>query len=498
MNTTEQRSIVKVFKIVILSFFLLSMVININLTSACVQPPDTNMINPVVLPDGTGRFYVAWQNNEGKGPFTSLAGISIDGMILWQKQIDLSQPFKSNIASPTELVSDGEGNVFVVWGMGDNVWIQKYDSNGNSIWKNKIKVFSCKKLEKMAAISDSQDGAIIGAYGQLGEFRLQRVNKEGKPVWLPEISMSDNGGFNVTLDSSGDILLFYATVNRSFYLQKLDLAKSKIWDIPIHLNTQTSGSQTNISSGKITPIKSTGLLGCGSGSTVYPYRADPGEYATWLINDQSGGCIIGYSDTFGHSLPERSMNLYRVNINGNILWEKHIGAKSDDDHTMDFATSRVVSDNMGGLFVVSSPMPQIPKANNAIVIVRHIDYSGNELLGTGEGMIVAANVWNVDSYDVISDGSKLVIGWTSEVKGDYSPTKEYRVQEVDFQGKKLWGENGTLLFTTGFIPTMAPALYPDGSGGFVISLGRIGGRISMMWRIDSAGKVLWERRFPIE
>ena len=125
----------------------------------------------------------------------------------------------------------------MIWSLGDNIWIRKFDINGSSVWKNKVKVGSYSELYKLRAISNGKGGVITSYYDQRGDFWLQEINGDVKSLWPPEKRMSEIAGFDITIDSSDNILLFYVTFKRSFYLQKIDLSRSNNWDSSILINT---------------------------------------------------------------------------------------------------------------------------------------------------------------------------------------------------------------------------------------------------------------------
>ena len=94
----------------------------------------------------------------------------------------------------------------MIWSSGDNIWIKKFDINGSSIWKNKVKAGSCSELFKLKAINDNHGGVIKGCYGKKGDFWFQDFNGDGTPIWSPEKHMSDIAGFDITIDSA---IFFY-------------------------------------------------------------------------------------------------------------------------------------------------------------------------------------------------------------------------------------------------------------------------------------------------
>jgi hypothetical protein len=477
-----------ILKILLLPAVLLSITM-LTINTGCIdgRPPDHNVINPAVISDGSMGYILAYQNNQGKGPITYLKRIGADGNYLWETGIDSSQPYKPYSNSPTELVSDGTGNIFVIWGLGDDIWIKKYDINGNSVWNNKVKIGSCSRLYKLKAFGDNHGGVITGCYGQDGDFWFQVVNSEGKSMWSPEKRMSNIAGFDILTDSSGAILLFYVNFERSFYLQKVDLSATNLWDSPVLLSTHRPEASTPAS-------KST---------TVFSRRAAAGEYETWLISDKHEGYITGYGDTYGDTYEDRSLNVFKVNADGTILWTKRLIATVEDKNSQitDFATSKVVDDGMGGILIISRLM-RIPDTKDTSLIVRRIDSSGNETSITDNGLVAAENAWNVNQssrYEAIPDGSGgVIVIWVSTTRNENNVRTGaiLRGQKLDRDSRKIWGEAGVILSTTDIEGMNGlPSLISDGSSGFIVSLGASGSGLgSIIWRIGPDGNLVWEKR----
>jgi hypothetical protein len=487
------------YKKVIIDFIVVAFLIVISLNSSCRQyvPPAHNVINPVVISDESGRQVVAFQNNGGEGPITHLEKIGNDGKVLWQViQLDPSQPFKPYTSSPTELIRDGKDNIFVVWGLGNDIWIKKFDINGKSVWNNKIKIGNCSKLYQLKAIKDGQDGVIIGCYGEEGEFWSQKINSDGKSVWSPKYQMFNIAGFDLTTDSMNNVLLIYVTFERSIYIQKLDSSGSNIWGSPILLSTHNPSP------------KVLGPATASSSVTIYPGRAEPREYAVWLISHQSGGCTAGYSDTWGNTAIDRSLNFYKVNTEGNILWNKRLTPDSGDKNNLvpEYALSKVVGDNLGGIYILERIVQVHSSGNMDVSLVIHqIDSSGTEVINSNYGQVVTDKVWNVNldpRYEFISDSSSgVIIIWVSSTRNqDGRETGAIlRIQKLDRDGKKQWDESGIILSNDN-VQNMneTPFLILDGSGGFIVSLGNssvTGGVGSLVWRFGPDGKLIWKKMY---
>jgi|GEM_PF-6509397 len=460
------------------------------LSSGCHEwrygPPDHNVINPLVISVGSSGQVIASQENYGKGPVTQIDKIGPDGKTEWQIiHMDPSQPFKPYSVSPTQLVGDGKQNTFVVWGLGDDIWINKLDIKGGSVWKDKVKIGNCNRLYDLKAVSDGAGGAIVGYLGERGEFGLQRINMDGI-LLQSEKHMSDIAGFEITSNAVGDILLLHVNFSRSFYLQEIDLSGNNISKSPLLLNTHKP-------SPRISP------------TTIPVGNAGPEEYALWLIDDFNGGSIAGYSDTWGNTDEDRSLNIYKVDSDGNVLWTKRFISNSKDNggQVIDYATGRCVGDGAGGIFIVSLvKSSSISTQNGTSLVIQRIDSSGNEALNTNDNQ--TDNTWNVNRarFNVISDDSGGIgVFWVSLTRNENNRETGtvIRAQKVERDGKKQWDEFGVMLSNDDVTSMNGyPSVVSDGSGGFIASLGNsaiTGGRGSLVWRIGPDGKLIWKNLY---
>ena len=224
-----------------------------------------------------------------------------------------------------------------------------------------------------------------------------------------------------------------------------------------------------------------------------------------MISDKAGGCVTGYSDTSGNTYIDRSLNIFKVNADGNILWTKRLDTDTQgkSNQIVDYATSRVVGDGMGGLLVLGRVVrANISGKDDTSLVIQRIDPTGNETLMNGQ--VVTDNAWNVNQssrYQAISDDSgNAVVVWVSIARDENKKETGYilQAQKLDHNGKEQWNEGGVILSNTGFeLTNESPSLTLEDSSGFTISFGGIGDGIHGLENRTGWAKCLWRASYRI-
>ena len=131
---------------------------------------------------GSGGAIVAWRLDNGTGGLSDIYMQKVDstGALLWTA---LGQAVTSTSATSEErpaLFSDGAGGVFVAWN-GGRLKIQRFDSNGQSLW-SQIPVGMTVNNEAAVMASDGSGGVIVAWAG--GGANAQRVSAAGARSYL--------------------------------------------------------------------------------------------------------------------------------------------------------------------------------------------------------------------------------------------------------------------------------------------------------------------------
>lgn len=153
-----------------------------------------------------------------------------------------------------------------------------------------------------------------------------------------------------------------------------------------------------------------------------------------ICSDGSGGCFITYTHE-NLSYP-RKLAVERLNKYGYKPWPiKHITGEYPQQWK-----ARIVEDGQGGVIVGYEDVRENPFYWN--VRVQRIDSSGN-LLWDSLGVRVSISQNNNGNYKIVSDGENgAVIVW---IDGSV----EYRINRINSEGGRVWGDSGNSLQTYG-------------------------------------------------
>ncbi|MGH1384932.1 SBBP repeat-containing protein [Kordia sp.] len=279
------------------------------------------------------------------------AKLDTTGNLLWVKQIG-----GASNDDGISIITDSSGNIFV---LGDflgtvdfdpsansttlfsgsgNMFIAKYDSNGNFLWVTDIPGSSLS-VESMSMDKDSSDNLYV-----TGNFRGTISYDPGSGTFV-NISSSNSGNgddiFICKIDNSGNIIFVRALKDN---------------------NAQSEGSGHSIQIDNNSSIYLTGIFS-------FTVDFDPGSGTFNLTSD--GGS--NDSDIFA----------VKLDLNGNFIWAKSFGA-SNSDIGNDIAT-----DNSGNVYVTGSfrdtvdfnPSPsetnELTSVANTDAFILKLDQSGN-------------------------------------------------------------------------------------------------------------------------
>lgn len=344
-----------------------------------VNPPTSYAgLKMMIDIDSNGNSVIAYSSGWGGGNnleyddsiyITSLSTSNVElikldssGTRLWRKSVA-----GSNKLGDKGLVVDGQNNILITGKNGnDDVFITKYDENGNEIWYNTAGVTGSGKSNEGTAVTTDSDNNIYAA-GKLyhyasadtayfGSYQivfpvpcfsptyLAKYSPDGILQWVRYMYSSSGtinneygsstitalecledgtiavGGFftNAELKFSNGILPINKNGNvgfRSSFLTRFDTDGNRLWAKTLH-NTTNAG--TNIVDLSIDNI-----------SSIY------------LLNEYWGTVVNELGDTIlANSVSSYDMLLERFNTDGNLMSYTKIGCNYDD-----FAYDIVTYDN---------------------------------------------------------------------------------------------------------------------------------------------------------
>jgi hypothetical protein len=258
-------------------------------------------------------------------------------------------------------------------------------------------------------------------------------------------------GPKVTGDSTGGAICVYEDIKgrnqRNFYAQKISPDGNILWG-------------------------ETGVL-IGSG-----YKDSDSFFDLYIVSDGSGGAFVVWSayasEPDWRAAPGQRQvpyvtHLTRVGIEGNILWQREIGA-----------VYYMISDGSGGVIIASISEEQ--QLN-----VLKVDSEGN--YPWGENGVPAYFGQYEHSLHMTSDGSGGVIIVQQNLTYTGSNFEVF-VQKVGSGGSLPWGQKGILLYPVGGAEEVE--IVSDELGGAIVAW-QVESRDIRVQRVDANGNVVWQQ-----
>ncbi len=196
-----------------------------------------------IAADGSGNVYVTGYETDIVG------GINIwvrkydsDGNEVWTR---IHNGTADDWDGGSGIAVDRNGTIYItgwekVTGQGFNIWVRKYDSNGNEIWT---------KTYNGEANDDDRGGGIVvngsgNVYvtgseyvnGQNGNIWVRKYDPSGKELWTKTYNGTYNGydeGSDIAVDGSDNVYVIgYESVTEeenNIWVRKYDSAGKELW-----------------------------------------------------------------------------------------------------------------------------------------------------------------------------------------------------------------------------------------------------------------------------
>jgi hypothetical protein len=290
-----------------------------------------NQEDPVVIGDGSGGAFVAWEDLRVGDFDLYVQHISAEGVALWTADGVPVVTVASGQYLP-RLVRDAAGGVIMTWHdsrslSNFDIYAQRVNSAGNPQWiANGVAVSNDVADElRPCIISDGAGGAII-AYEQMISFqfdiRAQRITSGGSKGWaLPGVPVCSNGfkqdNVRIVSDGAAGAILVWRDYRNGVSLpatfaQRLTATGSTTWTLDgVDVNPATSAA----------------------------------EEEQQIVSDGANGAIVAWRDS--RSGPEAYVQ--RLNFAGSLVWAGTGVLVSDDPSTI--FNPRIAPDGIGGAVV---------------------------------------------------------------------------------------------------------------------------------------------------
>ena len=242
-------------------YFILLILIAVSLFFSTGCPINTGaplyqITAPKVFTDGSGNFLAMYEIHNKSVYATFMRKLDSQGKALWRNSIQL---YPKTRGLPVYIQNLGNGDSDILAVLGDGLWMQRIDSNGNFLWQpgalpgssvaptggysnNTLKQISDDKCIGLQYGEDQSGNMIIGSVGLReqgdGTIFLQKVDKDGKLLWNDTDSTKGAPSgvryFKVVIDNDGNI--FITWTQSRVYIQKFNGANGQaVWPSPIEL-----------------------------------------------------------------------------------------------------------------------------------------------------------------------------------------------------------------------------------------------------------------------
>lgn len=312
--------------------------------------------------DQNNEVYATGRTNGNLGGTTFgdfdawLAKYSTAGALLWKRQLgtsrdDTSNAIATNISGELIIAGNTTGVLEGTNRGGADVWLAKYDNQGNPLWK---KQFGTQSADSALGVAIDRSNFIYLAGFTEGRLNLRGASKP-PDAWLAKLDNNGNTLWTKQFGSGGDD---YASAI------KVDLAGN------IYLCGATSGSIAGDFGGfdawvaKFNP--SGGLEWKRQFGTQTDDRAlalsvnDGGEVLlTGTTGGNLGGTYAGETDAW----------VVKYNSSGRMIWKKQLGTAAADSGT------GIASDRSGAIYVTGQTAGGIGSSNKGDVDAWLVKYS---------------------------------------------------------------------------------------------------------------------------
>jgi|GEM_PF-2036955 len=193
--------------------------------------------------DGSGNVYViGTETVSGQGGNIWIRKYDGDGGELWTRTYNDADNDWDN---GSDIAVDGNGNVYVVGyetvsGQGANAWVRKYDANGNALWTRTHNGPANSSDVGNGITVDGSGNVYVAGYervsGEESNVWVRKYDADGNVVWTQTYNGVDNDrdiGLDVAVDGSGNVFVIgYETVtgqDKNIWIRKYDGDGNEIW-----------------------------------------------------------------------------------------------------------------------------------------------------------------------------------------------------------------------------------------------------------------------------
>ena len=286
--------------------------------------------------DTIGNVYVTGrENRDDLGEVTNiwLGKYDTNGNLLWTETYNSPA---NNQDTGKGIAVDSESNVYVI-GYEDrispseigNIWLRKYNADGNTLWTR-----TCDNGEGKDIFVDAMDNVYVTGYVSrsdlpiFNEMWLRKYDNNGNTLWTERyIPEGTSEGYGVAVNTTGDVFVtgfehLFDTQQAEHWLKKYDANGSVLWT-EIYDTQETGFGVTVNTAGNIY------VTGCSGGDIwLRKYNPSNGDTVWTDTYDSSAhgydyGCRVAV-DTAGNAYvtgcSDGDIWLRKYDTDGGVLW----------------------------------------------------------------------------------------------------------------------------------------------------------------------------------
>lgn len=477
---------------------------------------------PVIVADGAGGAFVAWQDGRGLGLIDHdiyVQHVDAAGEAAWTADGVLACG-AADLQDGPQLALDGAGGVIVVWrddrDDDSDLYAQRFDASGVPQWSaDGVPVATAASVQHgHVVLGDGAGGAFVtwqdhrsGAW----QVYAQRLSAAlGSEQWTAGgVLLGDGPGDEAfpaaCADGAGGWIVAWEDARTGaddIYAQRVSAGGARLWAADgVRVCTEAAYQLTP----QVVPGSPAGAIVAwldgrtgGSDYDLYAQRLDLNGARAWdttgvavctapagqgpvaAAADGAGGALFAWEDRRDDA--ERDVYAQRLDSTGVASWAAQGFAVSAD--TSGQYEPSIVGDGAGGAWVAWSDGRSRMDTDR---YVQHVT-AGGGAAGAAGGDALDGRGWQRAPVPVPVGGGNVVLVWMEKVNGQY----DVWARKVNSANVTLWGPVA-VCSAPGL--QCAPVGCSDGASGAILAWldNRAGGAATQVWaqRVDAAGNAVW-------
>jgi hypothetical protein len=373
---------------------------------------------PEIIPDGTGGAVITWQDGRESSPRIYAQRIDVNGNAVWtQNGIIISTA--ENSMHP-KIVPDGAGGAIITWfdrrygWPNSTIGVQRVNPSGDTLWKaNGIEIaLQCNSWAYPEIASYGTDGAVITWIGVDGEVFAQKIDTAGNTIWNEGGVLVDTEGSEpqvITDGSGGAVICWFDYIDdyarTDIFAQRIDANGNILWTAAG--DTICAEYWYQHKPDLVTDGAGGAIIGWldsrtnNDSSFVYAQKVTSSGVKAWTRNGIKISGMNGYSrmriasDGEGGAYlcwPGKNSDVFvqHINNSGSALWNEEVQLTFGTDP----GNPMIIADGFGGAFISW-------RRHNSLYI-QHIKTDGEASFQV-EGKIISTGTYGKDFQTLCTD-----------------------------------------------------------------------------------------------